>query len=151
MEAGVRFPLGALKNLIFLIFLFSCNQVYKSEYSQKLLESVSRGELSKTKDFINKGADINIKNNNGKTPLHIAVENEYEDIVKLLLEKNVDVNIKDNEGNTPLHKAVKNGNYFIIKELLKFGADKNIKNNEGKTPFDLAKELGDDEILKLFK
>jgi ankyrin repeat protein len=144
--------LGALRSLIFLILLvISCNQAYKSGYSQELLESVSKGELSKVKDFVNKGADINIKNKDGKTPLHIAVENNYEDIIKFLLENKADVNVKDNEGNTPLHIAIKKGNYFVIKELIKFGADKNAKNNKGETPLDLAKELGDEEILNLFK
>ncbi len=131
--------------------LISCNQAYKSGYSQELLETVSKGELSKAKDFINKGADVNIKNGDGKTPLHIAVEKNYEDIVRLLLQKNADLNTKDNNGNTPLHIAVKNGNYFVVKELLRAGADKNIKNNEGKTALDIAKELGDDEIIDLLK
>ncbi len=151
MEAGVRFPLGALKKLLVFLLLISCNQAYKGGYSQELLETVSKGELSKAKDFISKGADVNIKNKDGKTPLHIAVENNYEDIVKLLLQKNADVNAKDNNGNTPLHIAVEKGNYFVIKELLKAGADKNIKNNEGKTALDIAKELNDDEIMNLLK
>jgi len=139
--------LGALKKLFIILLLISCNQVYKNSYSEELLNSVKKGELSKVRDLIKRGANVNIKDKDGKTPLHIAVENNYEDIVKVLIQNNADVNIKDNNGNTPLHIAIMNGNEFIIKELLKAKADKNIKNNEGKTPYDLAKELNYEDII----
>ncbi|MCS7244590.1 MAG: ankyrin repeat domain-containing protein [candidate division WOR-3 bacterium] len=131
-----------------IIVILGCNQIYKNSYSQELIVSTSKGELSKVKDLIKKGADINSKNEYGKTPLHIAVENNYEDIVKVLLENKADVNIKDNNGNTPLHIAVMKGNEYIIKELLKNGANENIKNNDGKTPKELAIENGIEDLFK---
>ena len=148
MEAGVRFPLGALKNFFIVFVLISC-QAYKLGHQEELISAVSKVQLSKVKDLINRGADVNTKDKNGKTILHIAIENNYEDIVKFLIQNKADVNIKDNDGNTPLHLAVKNGNDFIVKLLLKAGAKKDIKNNEGKTPLDLAKEINNIEILKL--
>ena len=53
--------------------------------------------------LLEKGADVNAKNNDGWTPLHWASENGHEAIVSLLLEKGADVNAKDNDGETPLH------------------------------------------------
>ena len=53
--------------------------------------------------LLEKGADVNAKDNDGETPLHWASENGHEAIVSLLLEKGADVNAKDNDGETPLH------------------------------------------------
>lgn len=76
------------------------------------------------------GADPNIQDNDGNTPLHIAVENASSEIIELLISKGADPNIQDNIGNTPLHIPA---NYKIQELLIKHGADETIKNNQGKT------------------
>ena len=41
--------------------------------------------------FLNSGADPNIANTLGGTPLMVAIENGHSDIVELLLKANVDI------------------------------------------------------------
>ena len=48
---------------------------------------------------------MNVKDNQGLTPLHIAVANSHKDIAELLISKGADVNAKDKESYTPLHFA----------------------------------------------
>ena len=55
--------------------------------------------------LVEHNSDINAKDNNGKTALHISLENKYFDIVKLLIEHNSDINAKDNFNRTALHIA----------------------------------------------
>ncbi len=43
-------------------------------------------------------------NNNNLTPLHIACNKQYLNIIKYLIEIGVDINYQDNFGNTPLHR-----------------------------------------------
>ena len=86
------------------------------------------------------GADPNIQDNNGNTPLHIAVGNDSFEITELLLTNGADPNIQDIGGNTPLHKLP---NYKIADLLIKHGADETIKNDQDKT----WDEMVDDDFL----
>jgi hypothetical protein len=51
-------------------------------------------------------ANINIKNNDGKTPLHIAVFTEKPSLIKKLIKRGADINIKDKNGKTPYDLAL---------------------------------------------
>jgi len=90
-----------------------------------------------------RGADPNVQDGIGHTPLHLAVKTKpCVDVAKILLEAGADPNIQDAYGRTPLHYAVFHDNPRIISLLLRYGADPNIKDNEGKTPLDLARSRG---------
>lgn len=52
--------------------------------------------------LLNNGANINAKNSNGETPLHIAVANGRLEDVTFLVKKGANVNIKSNNGESPL-------------------------------------------------
>jgi hypothetical protein len=56
--------------------------------------------LDVVKLLIDKGADVNAKEPNGNTPLHLADLNA--ELVELLIAKGADVNIKNKLGETPL-------------------------------------------------
>ena len=62
----------------------------------------SKGDIWYVKRHLDKGSDVNAKDENGVTPLHYAAEGGYNEIVELLIDKGVDVNTKDNLGRTPL-------------------------------------------------
>lgn len=56
-------------------------------------------------ELLEYNVEINQKNKNGDTALHIATKNGYKDIVNLLLIHKADLNIKNNNQNTPLEIA----------------------------------------------
>jgi ankyrin repeat protein len=98
-----------------------------------LLQSAENNYIKGVKIALDKGADINYKDNIGWTALLHATFYGYKDIVELLLKNGADINIKNNGGNTALIIASKFNHKNIIKLLLKNGADVNIKNKYGNT------------------
>ena len=64
------------------------------------------------------GANVNIKDHNGETPLHIAARHEMEYIVKLLLHYNADIHVKNNRDETALN-VTKNNLYPHVRILIR--------------------------------
>lgn len=87
---------------------------------------------------IESGVPVNVKDSEGRSPLHWAVDRGHLSITKLLLSRNADVNAKDLEGQTALHYAAVCERGDIAEFLVKHGADVEIKDNEGDCPRDVC-------------
>lgn len=100
--------------------------------------------------------DVNFRNENGKTLLHIGANIPANELAYYLISYGADVNIKDREGRTPLHEAVQDychgfGNMQKIVHLLYHGAIYDGKDINGKTILDYVCESqnSDDLIFSL--
>lgn len=91
--------------------------------------------------------DINSKDINGRTPLHLASLESQEYSSTLLIAWSENMNQTDNEGLTPLHLASAGKSYRIVRHLLMRGAKRGLKNNAGATALDLARKNGASEQL----
>ncbi len=67
--------------------------------------------------LLENGADVEARNNRGRTALTGASFRGHTEVVKLLLNKGADVNTADKFGKTPLIEACR-GNHPVIAELL---------------------------------
>ena len=76
------------------------------------------------------------------TPLHMAAQEGYTEIVKALITAKADVNLLDIYGKSPLHKAAQYGHKAIIKLLLNKGANLNQRDKNGRTALDIAEQNG---------
>ena len=106
------------------------------------------------KALLDAGADANVRDNRGSTPLHMATygKNPNPAVLKLLVHAGAYVNARDKHGQTPLHKAVFLGKDLrIVKALLDLGADVNAKDNLGWTPLCYAQIGGDKALVELLK
>ena len=99
--------------------------------------------------LVNQRADINVKDNGGWTPLHIAVSNKNDALVKALISSGADLTIKDESGWTPLHRAVSDENYALVKALISSGADLTIKDENNKTAYAIAEDNEDQDTMDL--
>lgn len=84
--------------------------------------------------FIENGADINAKDKDGQTPLLYALINEDQDIALFLIENGAEINTIGLYGYSPLLLAVQNDFQDITRLLIEKGADINIKDDDGLTP-----------------
>ncbi|MBS0287254.1 MAG: ankyrin repeat domain-containing protein [Proteobacteria bacterium] len=75
---------------------------------------------------LNSGALIDTQNNKGETALHIAADNGYLDVVKVLVAHHANVDLKDNEGDTALQEAI-NAHHQEVVSFLEQGGLHNIK------------------------
>ncbi|OEY86867.1 hypothetical protein BIY23_04545 [Wolbachia pipientis] len=111
--------------------------------------SDNKHDIDIIKYFIEKTDDINEKNNDGDTPLHIAAaKHGLQDIVECLIQKGADINEQNNNGDTPLHIAAKHGLQDIVKCLIQKDADINEQNNNGDTPLHIAAKHGLQDIVE---
>ena len=88
--------------------------------------------------------DLSYQDKNGNSYLHLAVINQFEDIVKELIEKGININIKNNNGNTALQLAYLNNNIAIINNLKNNHINTKIKNNDNKFAEDLKENKQND-------
>ncbi|XP_065175923.1 E3 ubiquitin-protein ligase MIB2-like [Sycon ciliatum] len=83
---------------------------------------------------------VNVTNNEGVAPLHIATKEKNTEIAKVLIEQyNCDVNITAKKGGqTALHVAVYDGCNAMIELLVGSGSRINATDSDGDTPLHLA-------------
>ncbi|KAF2897957.1 hypothetical protein ILUMI_08209 [Ignelater luminosus] len=94
---------------------------------------------------------INEIDEDGKTVVHRAVENNFKDGLIIILEHGGDIDRCDNNGDTALHLAVQNNLVEIVKTLFDYQPDIDIWNSNKKTAQSLAYEIGNEEIIYLFQ
>ena len=96
------------------------------------------------------GANPNLAENDGCTPLWIAASRGDTKCVEILIKYGADLNIADNSGVTPLFVAVQNGKTQIVNMLIAANADANISRNEDSvTPLMMAVQNDYIEIVEL--
>ncbi len=114
------------------------------------------GDLAKVRLLVSKGADVNARSKQGRTPLLIAAAHDGAfEIVKLLIEKGADISAKDFGGSTALLLATDANDTNTISLLLEKGADANARtglspiNFAGQTPLMNAAGHGNVEAIKM--
>lgn len=80
--------------------------------------------------------------NDGATPLHMAVSSGDIDMILYLLNQGCDTNSKNNEGQTPLHLSMAFTDDFIARALIAYNSDMSIADKHGNKPYDIAINRG---------
>ena len=79
---------------------------------------------------------IDVANEIGESPLHVAAWRGHKDVVAALIAGGADINVVDTvySMTTPLHEAVRSGYRSVVKLLLDAGADITVQDSAGDTP-----------------
>ena len=128
---------------------------YSYSYDQNmapLLFATSSGRVEIVKALIDAGADVDVRERDNATALHVAERNKNEEIVEILLKAHADPNVTTSSwGFTPLMHASMSGYVGIVRLLLAAGAKPDLKDKQGKTALDLAKEAGRKDIVSVLE
>ncbi|KAI0435499.1 ankyrin repeat-containing domain protein [Xylaria telfairii] len=128
---------------------------YQDKFGRTVLHiAVTHGKSEKAVDVLLKPKpwcqqsvlNPNLQDQDGNTPLLLAVKHRKLSIVKSLLQFGADAEIKNKDGNTPLLLAVEQSENDIVKELLDFGVEVETRNESGDTPLLAALKMENREI-----
>ncbi|MDY6781836.1 MAG: ankyrin repeat domain-containing protein [Cyanobacteriota bacterium] len=95
-----------------------------------------RGEINTLRTYLERGGDVNAKQN-GMSLLHLAVLGNRQETVRLLLANNADINIRDLNGEAPLYGAVTKNHVELAELLIERGGNLNQISARG-SPLHLA-------------
>jgi len=96
-----------------------------------LIQAAKAGDRQGAVNALLAGANINCTDENQNTPISLAMQGGYTDIVKLLIAHGADVNMRNVGGTSPLMIAAKNNSVPLVKLLLGSGADPTLQNSDG--------------------
>ena len=111
--------------------------------------AAEHGHLEIAKLLLANGANVNVKDEDNITALHLAAQNGHLEIAKFLVENGANVNVKDEDNVTALHLAAQNGHTGIVSLLIANDVDIDVKISDGRTSLRIAAEKGYIEIAKL--
>ena len=115
-------------------------------------KAVYDGEIETVKKAIAAGVDVNIRNKNKDTPLHVAASGaailDYpaKEIIELLIANGADVNAQNHQRRTALHNT---STKEIVELLIANGADVNAKDKSLETSLHFAAINGNKETAEL--
>jgi ankyrin repeat protein len=99
------------------------------------------------------GADLTVRNTEGKTALILACQNSLQLVALAIVEcPGADINANDNDRKTPLMYACQNGLLHVALAIVECpGADIDSKDNDGMTPLMHACSRNDDILLPVVR
>ena len=106
------------------------------------------GDLQRVEKFIDDGAGVDTKDQNGQTALHYAAKGADIEMVEFLIAKGADVSAKDSHSLTPLYEAVSGGHTDVVELLIDNGADINARGQWDYTPMHYAAWSGSTETVE---
>uniref|UniRef100_A0A8C3GK54 Ankyrin repeat domain 27 n=1 Tax=Cairina moschata TaxID=8855 RepID=A0A8C3GK54_CAIMO len=80
------------------------------------------------------GLGVNVSNQDGFTPLHMAALHGHSELVSLLLKHGASVSAKNAQHAVPLHLACQKGHFQVVKCLMDYNAKQNKRDIYGNTP-----------------
>ncbi|MBR1402754.1 MAG: ankyrin repeat domain-containing protein [Treponema sp.] len=128
----------------------SCSKIEQNLNEKRFFDAVKSRNRDAVRQLINKGIDVNIKDEDGWTALMLAtLHGDNDKTVRLLIELGAELDVQNDDGETALMCATIVKATKSAKLLISNNANVNIKNKNGKTALMLAIEENANEIKEM--
>lgn len=107
--------------------------------------------ISVAADLATNRSDLNLPDDGGLTPLHLADSHCHTNVIVILLDHAAAINRTGAGGATPLHLAAQEGCADAITLLLAKGAKINARDDQKRTPLKRAEEWHQDAAAQLLR
>lgn len=116
-----------------------------------LIRAVESGNPVVVGLLLERTAEVDQKDYQGRGLLHAAAINDQRGIASFLLDKRWPIDAKDKQDRTPLHDAARCGSEAMIQLLLKRGADVSLNDASGRSPATVAWQNGESTAYQLLQ
>jgi ankyrin repeat protein len=111
-----------------------------------IINAIDCGSMLSIKWMLQKGVDLDFRDDEGYTPLHAAIERSADDrleVLALLLRADAPINLKGFNDWTPAHMAAAKDDVDALRMLVQHGADLSIRTeiDDYATPLEEARNL----------
>jgi len=119
-----------------------------SEAEKLLLAATQRANCSQILEALREGANPNVRDPKGRTPLHFVAGVGLAPAAMLLCHFGAQLDARDEDGLTPLHMAAGYANAQTLRVLVAAGADPTLTANVQGTAVEVVCALGDYQLQK---
>lgn len=96
-------------------------------------------------------AALNLTEDGGRSPLHVASARCCTNVISLLLQKGARLEFKGKTGETPIHVAAQEGCVEAVSMLVRAGAQINARDKNGSTPLKRALSYEQQTVVELLR
>lgn len=118
-----------------------------------LLDHIRNDNVDAVAEMLAHGVDVNARDVYKLDPIHSAVREKNEEILKLVLDAGAEVNSRDHCDRTALHYVAMNAKCTVgvnlANELLSRGTNVNLKDEYGETALNLAAKMGNKGVIDI--
>jgi ankyrin repeat protein len=152
---GIFTPSRFMKILLILVLILITQFSYGQQFNDKspnIHQAIAAGDLNKVRTLLEDDPPLlELKDNEGNTPLHLACGAFQVAIANFLIDKGAAANTRNNYGLTPLHRAIggRGQDVDLIRKLIAKGADVHAKLDRGLNTLHFAAMINNLNIVKL--
>jgi ankyrin repeat protein len=152
MKISTRISLCVVILTVLITFCDGCILFHKHSAYRSIHEYAIAGDAAHVAaDLESHPNDLNLLDDGGLTPLHLAVLHCHTNVVDLLLKNGADVNHEGKDNETPLHLAAQEGCIDAVSMLLEKGANVNPHDRQRRTPLTRAKQWHQDVTVEFIR
>jgi ankyrin repeat protein len=110
-------------------------------------------KLATVRSFLAHGAEVNVLDKEGWSPIALAAQNDAPEIVSALMNKGADVNVQVSRmGNeTPLMMAIRRNDPATVKAILQAQPNLSLVDSQGRTALGYAKWYKSTEMIEMLQ